>query len=344
MTATPRIARVQILWSENGAVPVRSFASLAAADAALAEAFEREPPPEGGAYDKTAFEVVWTDGERHEGRADVRRIDVHTAPDAGGILRQHLNYVARWLRDASSKSALWTPEEQAERKAWGEELLRRLDAELPIGVARNLHAVPEDTLLPIGATSDHLDLTLLPDPRAAVAELEAHFAAMRPAVEVWMGHGRTVPKTTNEDVTYAANWLSLALAHDMPRLREQIGRPQGAIWDRWGKTIEQVRRRLGVDPDAPYLDNQRFWSRDVPHLAHQIAAALDGTSARNAHPDGRERVQWQIRHRGPRGGEYLTHHLAPDYVTALQAAAHSLGFWPSIQGVRWLDGEQWRDT
>lgn len=344
MTADPRIARVRILWSENGTVPKRSFPSLAAADAALATAFEREPPPKGGAYDKTAFEVVWTDGERHEGRADVRRIDLHTAPEAGGILRQHLSYVARWLRDASSKSTLWTLDEQAERKAWGEELLRRLAAEAPLGAPRNLDAIPEDTLLPIGTTSTHLDVTLLPDPRAAIAELEAHFAAMRPPVEVWMGHGRTVPRTTNEDVTCAANRLSLALAHDMPRLRERTGRPQGAIWDRWGRSIEQVRRHLGADPDAPYRDNQRFWSSEVPHLAHQIAAALDGAPARNAHPVGNERVQWQIRYRGPRGGEYLTHHLARDYVTALQAAAHNLGFWPAVQSVRWLDGDRWRSS
>ncbi|MBZ0237015.1 MAG: hypothetical protein K8M05_32095 [Deltaproteobacteria bacterium] len=290
----PRVARVRILWSENGAVPVRSFQSLAGADAALDTAFQKEPPPEGGAYDKTAFEVVWTDGERHEGRADVRRIDLHTAPEAGGILRQHLNYVGRWLRDRSSTSAMWTPEEAAERKAWGEELLRRLDREPTfgkIGRARNLDHIPEDQLLPLGATSDQVDVSLLPDPAAAVAELEAHFAAIRPPVPVWMGHGRTVPRATNEDVTYAANWLSLALAHDMPRLRAQTGRPQGAVWDRWAKTVEHVRRHLGTDPDATYRDNQRFWSDQVPHMAHKIESALHGAGPRNsAAPERRRRT------------------------------------------------------
>ena len=58
MTAVPRIARVRILWSENGEVPARSFHTLAGADAALAAAFEREPPPEGGAYNKTPHDVV----------------------------------------------------------------------------------------------------------------------------------------------------------------------------------------------------------------------------------------------------------------------------------------------
>jgi len=281
MTAAPRIARVRILWSENSAVPVRSFHSLADADAALATAFERVPPPEGGAYDKTAFEVLWTDGERHEGRADVRRIDLHTAPEAGGIIRQHLNHVGRWLRDRSSTSPLWTPEEAADRKAWGEELLRRLDREPTfgnVGRARNLDHIPEHIVLPIGTTSEQVAVTLLPDPSAAVAELEAHFASIRPAVPVWMGHGRTVPKTTNEDVTYAANWLSLALAHDMAPLRARTGRPHGAIWDRWGKTIEHVRRQLDDDPDRAYRDSVRFWSDQVPALAMHVERALRGAS------------------------------------------------------------------
>ena len=80
----PRIARVEILWSENSAVRARSYPSLSAADAALAAAFAADPPPRGGGYDKTAFLVVWVDGTRHEGRADVREVDVRTAPAAGG--------------------------------------------------------------------------------------------------------------------------------------------------------------------------------------------------------------------------------------------------------------------
>jgi hypothetical protein len=282
MTAVPRIARVRILWSENSAVPVRSFHSLAGADSALATAFEREPPPEGGAYDKTAFEVLWTDGQHHEGRADVRRIDVHTAPEAGGILRQHLDHVGRWLRDRSSTSPLWTSEEAADRKAWGEELLRRLDREPTfgkIGRARNLISIPEDQLLPVGSTSESLAVSLLPDPLAAVADLEAHFAAVRRPVAVWMGHGRTVPRTTNEDVTYAANWLSLALALDMARLRALTGRPHAAIWDRWARTIEHVRRHLDDDPHLTYRDSVRFWSDQVPALATHVDQALHARRA-----------------------------------------------------------------
>lgn len=337
VAALPRIARVQILWSENGTVPLRSFASLAAADAALAAAFAKEPPPEGGAYNKTAFVVVWTDGARHEGRADVRRIDVQTAPRGGGILRQHLAIVGQRWRE-------YHPTTNEDERAWGEELLRRLDREPKLGGRRNLLYIPEEQLLPIGTTSEHQGVSLLPDPRTAVAELEAHFAAIRSPVPVWMGHGRTVPRTTNRDVRYAANWISLALASDMSRLRALIGKPQGAIWDRWARTVEHVRRQLDDDPDLTYRDSVRFWNEQLPALATHIDQVLHGAGsrARNAVTSGGKRVQWRIRYKGPRGGEYVTHHLAPDYVTALQVAAHSLGFWPAVQSVSWLDGDTWR--
>lgn len=342
MSRPPRIARVQILWSENASVVARPYPSLATADAALAQAFARTPPPAGGAYDKTAFEVVWVDGRRHEGRADVRDVDVRSAPDNGGILRQHLAAVARWLRDQSRTAGWWTPDEQAEHAAWGVELRQRLDAEPPLGAARNLAVVPEDQLLPLGTSADDLALSLLPEPAAAVGELEARFAAIRPPVAVWMGHGRTVPRATNRDVRYATNWISLALAQDIPRLRQLTGRPHGPIWDRWRKTVAHVGRHLGADPDAAYRDNPAFWSDQLPHLAHKIQAALATGPARNGNVAGGERVQWQIRYRGPRGGEYLTHHLAADYLSALQIAARSLGFWPEVQSVHWLASDGWR--
>jgi len=174
-----------------------------------------------------------------------------------------------------------------------------------VSSTRNLEGIPEDELLPLGTTSEHLvHLTLLPDPIAAVAELEAHFAAIRPAVRVWMGHGRTVPKTTNEDVTYAANWISVSLAHDMARLRALTRRPHGAIWDRWARTIEHVRRHLGADPDATYRDNPQFWNAHVSHLARAIQIALHGGEPRNAGVDEHERP------RRPRGGRRSTGHQA----------------------------------
>jgi hypothetical protein len=188
-----------------------------------------------------------------------------------------------------------------------------------------LHFIPEDTLLPIGTTSDHLDhLTLLPDPIATVAELEAHFAAVRPPVAVWMGHGRTVPRTTNEDVTYAANRLSLSLAHDMAKLRELTGRPHGAIWDRWARTIEHVRRHLGTDPDATYRDNPQFWSAQAQRLARETRTALHRSGPRNAGAD--EWTQYRVTSRRPDRSLVTTYDTARDDFDARRRAASNLGY------------------
>ncbi len=342
----PRIARVEILWSENSTVPKRTFRSLAEADAALARAFAEDPPPAGGAYDKTAFLIVWSDGKRHEGRADVREVDVETAGASGGILRQHLGHVSRWLRDKSAAATWWTPDERTEHAAWGEDLQRRLDAEPPVGAPRNLTSVPDDTLVPIGQGASLAEVTLLPDPFSAVTALESRFAARRPSVAVWMGHGRTVPRTTNRDLRFATNWITMALAGDMSRLRATTGRPHGAIWDRWARTVESIKRRLGADPGATYPDNQVFWSDQAPHIAHKVSVALHGHAPRNvtASTTADERAQFRITYRGPRGGEYVTHHLAPDYLTALQTAAFSLGFWPEVQSVARLDDGHWKSV
>ena len=303
--APPPLARVEILWSENGAVSPAVYRSLADADTALAHAFRREPPPPGGAYNKTAFQLVWVDGKAHEGRADVRRVDVASAPAAGGILRQHLRIVGTWLRDKAATWSAWTADEQAEKAAWGADLLRRLDAEPPMTVGparrrndgaavapiarvellrrvarRNGTGIADDALLPVGTTSEIPGVSLLPDPFAAVARLEGHYATLRPPAGVWGGGGRTVPATTNRDVIEATNWLSLALAHDMGPLRQHTGRSHGTIWDRWAKSVGEVQRRLRADRDATYADNDGFWTDQVPHLAHKVARALaaGGTS------------------------------------------------------------------
>lgn len=325
----PPVARVDIMHSTIEALVPRVHRSLAHAEAAI-EAAARVPRRDiGTTRDQVLFRVVWADGLSHDDGVTFPRGVV--PPD---VLRARLTAVAVHQRDVYGTSKRLNDEQRAERRAWANDILGRLAADAP----RNLHMVPEDQLLPIGTAAEGLALTLLPDPFAAVAELEAHFAAIRPPVKVWMGHGRTVPRTTNRDAMYAANWISLALAHDMARLRELTGRAHGTIWDRWAKTIEHVRRHLGADPDATYRDNPQFWSEQVEHVAHKVNRAL-ASAPRNANAP--ERIQWQIRYRGPHG-DLVTHQLAPDYFSALQAAATSLGFWPPVVGVRRHDGEQWR--
>jgi len=282
MSHVPMVARVEILWSENGEVPIRTFRSLAAADAALAAAFTREVPPKEGAYHEFGFEVVWADGQRHEGRVDVTEAFLRAAVTAGGILREHLRQQATWLRDKGGAWPAWSPEERARYQAWGVELVRRLDAEPPFRATRNVNQIPGDYLVPIGTTGEDIGATLLPDPFAVVTWLEEHFAAIRPPIAVGMG---TIPRTTNRDVTYAANWISLALAADMARLRQWTGRPHGALWDGWTRTIEHVRGQLGAAPDAPYRDSIRFWTEQVHRVASDIQVALDAMR-RNVGPIG----------------------------------------------------------
>lgn len=414
----PPLARVEIIWSENSLLNVPCvFRSLAAADIELARVFASEPPPAGGGYDKTAFLLVWVDGQMHEGRADVRAVDVATSVAAGGLLRQHLTHVGTWLAANAATSDLVPVEERAAKAAWGSELLRRLEAApmpsvrdlvvttrfglrmplspritierstspvAPLGefatledadaaLARVFPTVPalidgiapsitvgvtwpdgywidtqhfitrerldgaardgglirhmllldaanrrtgkgwsartegerrareaqawavytrlgvdpdrrnqrvvDHTLLPVGSTTAIPGVSLLPDPHAAVAALEAHFAAARPAVAVPGDPARTVPATTNRDVTQAANWLSLALAHDLPALRTRSGQPPGAIWDHWRRAIGVVGRQLGADADATYRDCPGFWDHQAPGLAADVARLLAGPGA-----------------------------------------------------------------
>lgn len=333
MTATPRVARVEFLWSTFEALAPSVYHSLDQAEAAITNAVRTSRRRPTTSRHHVLFNVVWTDGHAHEDSAHIR---TGVAPYA--VLRSRLRDVALHARDVYGASKSLTDAQRADRRAWGNDMLARLDAE-PSSSTRNLDGIPEDELLPIGTTSDHLDhLTLLPDPIAAVAELEAHFAAARPPVAVWMGHGRTVPRTTNEDVTYAANRLSLSLAHDMARLRALTGRPHGSIWDRWASTIEHVRRHLGTDPDATYRDNPQFWSAQVQQLARAIRTALPGREPRNAGAD--EWTQYRVTSRRPDGSLVTTYHTARDYFDAKQRAAFYLGYKPQIVSIdgQYTDG------
>jgi hypothetical protein len=330
----PRIARVEILWSENGAVRAAPYRSLAAADHALARAFETNPPPDTGGYDKTAFRVVWTDGQQHEGRADVTDKSMRAAPAAGGLLRDHLEHVGRWLRDSSGKATWMSPEDREAHTAWGVELLARLEREPRLGAARNRARIASGQLMPLGTRNPDPTLTLLPDARAATAALEAHFAPHRLPEVGWGGGTERVPSTTNRDICYATNWLSLALANDLPRLRELTGHPQGAIWDRWGRTVAFVRHHLGTDPDAIYVENPRFWGSQVPALAIKITEALQAPGARNADALATaERTAFRVTSRDPRGHAHVTYHAATSRDDAMNAATRYLGYSPAIVGV-----------
>ncbi len=138
-TDAPRIVAVTIGWSENGAVRAmmpKVYPSLSAADAALRRAFDREPVV--GGYDKTDYGVRWSDGQTHEGRLDVSPQSLAAAA-ARGLLRAHLDNVARWLT-SDDYVRLWVglgrTDDIESKRAWGFELTRRLERDLAAHLAQ----------------------------------------------------------------------------------------------------------------------------------------------------------------------------------------------------------------
>ena len=64
--APPQVVRVYIMYSENPAVAVGTYDSIAHADAMLAQAFAAVPPPEREPFQMIDAAVQWSDG--HEQR------------------------------------------------------------------------------------------------------------------------------------------------------------------------------------------------------------------------------------------------------------------------------------
>lgn len=106
------ITGCNILWSENSTIDRlkgKNFPTLAALDAAVAEACQVEPPPPGGAYDKTGYCVAFSDGIDYEGRCDVTRDMVDSGELIGRWMRNMQTYVANtdgdWISDEDRSAA-----------------------------------------------------------------------------------------------------------------------------------------------------------------------------------------------------------------------------------------------
>lgn len=283
----PPLARVEILWSENGAVPTRVFRSLADADAALARAFAEQPAPRGGGYDKTAFLVVWTDGKRHEGRADVTDADVRRAPRVGGILRLHLIRVSRWM--CNTLPAWITGADREAKMAWGYELHQRLAAEPPLtAIAADTRAGgtdaddtdddepnddepgdDEEALAPRNADGQrYRGATLLPWPPTRADWLMERFRRRPRSNPV---DRDSHPLTTNKDIRWAVNYVSRALVHDVPTFPEHA---HARLWDHWRalhESIELLLRKGGTDDE--YADNEGFWRTQLSSLVSLMTSS-----------------------------------------------------------------------
>ncbi len=263
---SPPIARVEVLWSENSAVVARTYRSLAAADAALAAAFTESPAPDGGTYDKTAFLVVWADGVRHQGRADVTDDDVQQATPGAGILWHHLVDTA--IRMVRHPPSWLTEAERAEHTAWGYELARRLRAEgrgptsASIGDAAAGLDDDEEDFAPRNTDGErYRGATLLPWPPTRADWVMERFRR-RPRSNPL--DRDSYPLTTNRDVRWIANYISRALVHDVPTFPEHA---HTRIWDHWRALHESIEVLLRMGgPDDEYADNEGFWRTQLQTL------------------------------------------------------------------------------
>lgn len=103
----PNVVKVEILWSENSTLNkmLPDFPNLDIADIALAGIAVRLQPNSG--YDKTAFRITFSDGEKYEGRLDLTRSDYSIRDHARSFLRFHSGLAKpSHLTDAQYKSYL----------------------------------------------------------------------------------------------------------------------------------------------------------------------------------------------------------------------------------------------
>lgn len=261
----PAVTRVDILDAEGNAVAPGTHPSLAAADRAIVRAYRRHAPPDLS-YDKIRFRVRWADGAEHDGRVDVGGKTLARA-STDGILHRHLKGIGQWLLDNAKTWPAWTPAQQAERTAWGTELLRRLSVDEPGADPRN--------------AADGTAPTLLPDPADALRALHADFLERRPSAPDETTEAEAtdirVPATTHRDVRWIVNYVSQALRVDLQAFDPET---YGVIWSHWRIVVDTIRTllRVGGEDDA-YVDNRGLWLRQLPTLVSLVSEGLRRAAA-----------------------------------------------------------------
>lgn len=265
----PRIARVEIVRSSHPLVAVGTYKSLTEADAMLAHAFAAKPPPRTKPGVTVEVSLYFTDGSHWELLSfPVTRSTLARAVPDGGLLR-HL------LRKEARDDARLSPDlDVVGIRRKGREMLERLNAD-PKGGWRN------------AALSGKPTPTLLPDPIASLAALQAHVGMDRPRVVASLdldseggptGAEVSYPATTLRDIRYVCNWISMALRRDQSALGPTAF---ALLWNHWGDLVATIRTmlRAGRDRDV-YVDNEGFWLRQIPVLATLVKNAAKQRNAR----------------------------------------------------------------
>jgi hypothetical protein len=272
VTTHPRIARVHITISENGAVQAGVFRSLADADAMLARAYAIEPAPEGRPFHLLLPAVIWTDGFELRPRIYVSAQLVRDSDADGGILRHALLRAAR--AQASPATYRGFPLELVQQYvAEGRALLARLEADTARDEAHRNARTPTKPFP-----------SLLPDPAAAVGRLRDRFSRRRALIRPIgdeTDQAVQYPGTNHADVRYVVNYVSLALQSDVATLEPVAG---ALVWNHWHAVRETIETllRFGDDTDE-YKDNEGLWTRQLPALARLLDDASIGVRGlRNA--------------------------------------------------------------
>lgn len=131
----PPIREVEILWTDNPQMQVRSFSSLWEADAALARAVASNRPPHRDGYEVTGFRIVWSDDKVHTGHIVENPKTVAEGATRGGMIRVEAENIAAYLTSARCRGRWMAehgdddPEGLAKVQAWGRDLRARLDAD-----------------------------------------------------------------------------------------------------------------------------------------------------------------------------------------------------------------------
>jgi len=100
------LKEIEFVWSESGDIEdglkVTTFAE---AEAIIRNAAKHAP--DNGAYDKTRFNIVWSDGQNYEGRFDIVRSDMFKATP----LKSHIE---SFVNDVIEDDGTWYSNERKE--------------------------------------------------------------------------------------------------------------------------------------------------------------------------------------------------------------------------------------
>ena len=279
---SPLVSAVDILWSDDARMPIRTFPSLAEADAAFATAFA---PLRGRAFKESGFRIRWTDGKEYEGVVQVTPEIVAAASSRGGILRAHLESHAHWLQ-GPRHTKLWhhwygatNPDGLAARRAWGHELAHRLATDAVVQRGPEARRNRQQGMPYVGggvpdfrptkrAAAMFAGLSLLPNPAATVEALWQRYRDAN-GPDSSSHDDPPAPLLAVRDLIAIANFITAELRRD---LRSVFAQDAAVVWKKWRDVALDLRVEIrGRDPHA--WSTYRAFPLRIERLARDLETA-----------------------------------------------------------------------